>query len=136
LKYKILNKMTENKKTILVVEDEQALINAIKNKLEISGFNVVTARSVERAVDYLSNVNKIDLVWLDHYLLGKENGLDLVSLMKDVKSKWKKIPIFVVSNTATPEKVNSYLRFGVDKYYTKSDYKLEDIIKDISNVLK
>jgi len=128
--------MTENKKTILVVEDEQALINAIKNKLEISGFNVVTARSVERAVDYLSNVNKIDLVWLDHYLLGKENGLDLVSLMKDVKSKWKKIPIFVVSNTATPEKVNSYLRFGVDKYYTKSDYKLEDIIKDISNVLK
>jgi len=124
--------MTGNKKTILVVEDEEALLNAVKSKLEIHDFNVITARSVKQAVDYLNNINKIDLVWLDHYLLGKENGLDLVSLMKDVNSKWKKIPIFVVSNTATPEKVDSYLHFGVDKYYTKSDYRLEDIINDIN----
>ena len=128
--------MPEDKKTILVVEDEQVLLDAIKNKLEIYGFNVVTAKSVEQAVDYLNNINKINLVWLDHYLLGTENGLDLVIKMKMDKSKWKKIPIFVVSNTATPEKITSYLGLGVDKYYTKADYKLEDIIKDINNVLK
>lgn len=125
----------QNKKTILVVEDEKPLMDAIKKKLEISGFYVVTARDVNQALSYLDDLEKVDLVWLDHYLLGKENGLDLVTKMKDEKSKWKDISIFVVSNTASPDKVDSYLHLGVDKYYTKSNYRLDDIIKDINCVL-
>jgi CheY-like chemotaxis protein len=125
----------EENKTILVVEDEKPLMDAIKKKLEISGFNVVSARDVPQAIGYLDDLEKIDLVWLDHYLLGKENGLDLVTKMKAEDSRWKNIHIFVVSNTATPEKINSYLYLGVDKYYTKSDYRLDDIIMDINKLL-
>ena len=125
----------EDKKTILVVEDEKPLMDAVKKKLELSGFYVVTARSVEQALSYLSDIERVDLVWLDHYLLGKENGLDLVTRMKEDGSKWINIHIFIVSNTASPDKVNSYLHLGVDKYFTKSDHRLDDIIKDIHNVL-
>ncbi len=128
--------MTLDKKTILVVEDEKPLMDAVKRKLEISGFYVVTARDVEQALGYLEDLEKVDLVWLDHYLLGKENGLDLVTKMKTEGSKWKNIHIFVVSNTATPDKVDSYLHLGVDKYYTKADYRLDDIIKDINLVFE
>jgi hypothetical protein len=39
----------------------------------------------------------------------------------------------VVSNTATQEKVQSYISLGVDKYYTKADYRLDAIIEDIKN---
>ena len=119
-------------KTILVVEDEQPLINAINAKLQKSGFTVVSARAVKQAFDFLEEGVSIDAIWLDHYLFGKENGLDLVAKMKEEGSIWKNIPIFVVSNTASPDKVNSYLRLGVNKYYTKADYRLEDIIKDIN----
>lgn len=125
----------ENKKVILVVEDEKPLADVVKKKLEICGFAVVTARNVRQALGYLEDLEKIDLVWLDHYLLGDENGLDLVVKMKTDKSKWKNIHIFVVSNTATPDKVASYLDLGVDKYFTKADYRLDDIIKDIRSVL-
>ena len=126
----------EDKKTILVVEDEKPLMDAVKKKLELCGFYVVTARDVEQALGYLKDLEKVDLVWLDHYLLGKENGLDLVTKMKAEDSKWKKIPIFVVSNTATPDKVQSYLHLGVDKYFTKADYRLDDIIKDINVIFE
>jgi len=122
-------------KTILVVEDEKPLMDAVKKKLELSGFYVVTARDVEQALGYLEDLEKVDLVWLDHYLLGKENGLDLVTKMKAENSKWRNIHIFVVSNTASPDKVNSYLHLGVDKYYTKADYRLDDIINDINSVI-
>ncbi len=128
--------MENKQKTILVVEDERPLLEAIKIKLEKSGFTVVTARSVEQTLDYLNEIHTVDAVWLDHYLLGKENGLDFVTKLKSQDGKWSNIPIFVVSNTATEDKVQAYIRFGVNKYYTKADHKLEEIINDIKSFLE
>lgn len=124
-----------NKPIILVVEDERPLAEAIKKKLEKCDFEVVTARTVEQAMSYFDEQVKINGIWLDHYLLGKENGLDLVTKIKSEESEWKTIPIFVVSNTASPDKVQAYLKLGVDKYYTKADFKLEEIINDIRATL-
>lgn len=123
--------MKNTQKTILVVEDERPLLDAIKIKLEKNGFVVVTARSVEQTMDYLNEIGTVDAIWLDHYLLGKESGLDFVTKLKSTNEKWIRIPVFVVSNTATPDKVQAYIRFGINKYYTKSDHKLEEIINDI-----
>ncbi len=123
-------------KTILVVEDERPLAEAIKAKLEKSGFTVVTSRTVEQALNYLEEIKNIDVIWLDHYLLGKENGLDFVTKLKAHDGHWKNIPIFVVSNTASPDKVQSYIRLGVNKYYTKSDHRLEEIISEIKSFLE
>lgn len=121
-------------KNILVVEDETPLQQAIKAKLEKGGFSVVSARSVEQAVGFLEDIGKIDVIWLDHYLLGRENGLDFVAKVKNHKD-WKNIPIFVVSNTASQDKVKAYLGLGVKKYYTKADYRLDSIISDINDLL-
>lgn len=121
--------------TILVIEDERPLLEAIKTKLNISNFSTLTARSVAEALAYLSSEQNVDAIWLDHYLLGQENGLDLVAQLKAGDSPWKKIPIFVVSNTASSDKVQSYIQLGVNQYYTKSDYRLDDIISDIKNFL-
>ena len=123
------------KKTILVLEDERPLADAIKKKLELNDFEVLTARSVDQGFGYLKDVSDVAGIWLDHYLIGKENGLDFVAKLKS-DSQWKAIPIFVVSNTATPDKVSSYMHLGVDKYYTKADYRLDQIIGDIQEVLK
>lgn len=123
--------MENDSKIILVVEDDQSLSTAIKNKLQKNNFQVTTARTVEQAFDYLSNISNIDAIWLDHYLLGKENGIDFVKKIKSNDSNLKNIPIFVVSNTVGPDKVKTYLQLGVAKYYIKAEKKLEDIIADI-----
>lgn len=125
----------DQKYTVLVVEDEIPLQNAIRDKLETNNFLVLTARSVEQAEKHLQDVDSIDVIWLDHYLIGGETGLDFLVKLKNNKN-WKKIPVFVVSNTATTTKVASYLTLGADKYYTKSDYQLEQIISDIEVIMK
>jgi len=126
---------SKNEKTILVIEDERPLIEAIKTKLEKNGFEVVTARTVEQALNYLEELNTIDAIWLDHYLLGKEDGLDFVAKVKQHDAQWNKIPIFVVSNTASSDKVQSYIRLGINKYYVKAEHRLDGIINEIKSFL-
>lgn len=126
--------MDTKKVNILVVEDELPLLDAIKTKLSLSGFEVVTARTAEQAYAYLEDLD-IKVLWLDHYLLGKDSGLDIVARVKG-DEKYKHVPIFVVSNTASPDKVQSYINFGVNKYYVKSDCRLDKIISDINTYLE
>lgn len=139
-------------KTILVIEDERSLLKAITIKLEKNNFHVITSRSVERAfstpiknitfstieiaLKHIEELEQVDAIWLDHDLLGDENGLDFVKKFKANGGRWNKVPIFVVSNTASPELVKNYAKLGVKKYYLKAEYRLEDIIKDIDLLVK
>lgn len=129
-------KASKKKKTILVIEDERPLIVAIETKLEKSGFMVLTARTIDQALYYLEEIKNIDLVWLDHYLPGEKTGLDFVAKLKSPGSKWSKLPIFIVSNTASSGNVRSYMKLGVTKYCVKADHRLDEIIKDIISFLK
>ena len=120
--------------TILILEDERSLQAAIKSKLETEGFSVVAARTVNQALDYLKEGVKIDGVWLDHYLSGQESGLDFVAALKENQA-WKNLPIFVVSNTISQDKLQTYLSLGAQKCYIKVDYRLEAITADIKKFL-
>ena len=128
-------KKRPSQKTILVIEDERPLVHAIQTKLEKGGLAVITARTVEQGLNYLEDVDVIDVIWLDHYLLGNETGLDLVMKLKNPTNKWSKIPFFVVSNTASSTNVQSYIRLGVSKYCVKAEHRLDGIVRDIKSFL-
>lgn len=138
--------------TILVIEDERPLLAVITTKLEREGMRVITSRSVERAfstelekpakggitmssveqaLKHLEDLEEVSAVWLDHNLLGSENGVDFVIKFKANGGHWEAVPIFVVSNTADPELVKKYAALGVDHYYVKAEHKLESIVSDI-----
>lgn len=120
----------KEQKIVLVVEDEKPLLDAVRTKLEKSGFSVVTARTADQAYGLLEDVARVDVIWLDHYLIGKQNGLDFVAHIK-AEDKYKNIPVFIVSNTASSDKITSYINLGVNQYYVKSNFRLDTIIKDI-----
>ncbi len=127
--------MKQQPMTILVLEDERSLRAAIKFKLESAGFAVITARTVNQALDYLKECVKVDGIWLDHYLYGKENGLDFVVKLKK-NPAWKDLPIFAVSNTVSQDKFEIYQKLGVQKRYVKVDNRLDDITADIKEFLQ
>jgi DNA-binding response OmpR family regulator len=128
--------MVNSKKVILVVEDEKPLLEAIKSKLLISNFEVITARTVEQAKQYLLDVKRVDAIWLDHYLLGKENGLDFIAWCKEVNIiDLNNVPIYVVSNTVSADKLGTYMSLGAKKYFVKSNHRLDEIIHEISESL-
>ena len=126
-----MNNSSTKSKSILIIEDQLPLLEAIMTQFERSHFRVLTARTVDQAMDIIHGSEEIDAIWLDHYLLGKEDGLDFVSKLKADEGRAGKIPIFVVSNTASPEKVHSYLQLGVKKYYVKSEHRLDEIMLSI-----
>ena len=78
----------------------------------------------------------VDLVWLDHYLIGQETGLTIVAQLKQEDGPLRHIPIFVVTNTASEDNKKSYLALGVDRYYTKIESRLDDIVVDAMRMLK
>lgn len=120
---------------VLIVEDEQPLLEVISERLTKKGFRIVSARSVAESFDLLASHDDVTAIWLDHYLYGKENGLDLLEKIRKDR-KWKNVPVFVVTNTGSPDKVSAYNELRVTKYYTKSDYGLDAIINEIAAYLK
>ncbi|HTY39523.1 MAG TPA: response regulator [Candidatus Paceibacterota bacterium] len=127
--------MAETANKILVVEDDTVLFNAIKTKLEKNGYVVILARSGEETYAALRSVGPVDAVWLDHYLLGKESGIDVMEKLK-ADQTWKSIPVFVVSNTASPEKEAVYRELGAVAYYVKADHRLDEVVSEIGRYLK
>lgn len=124
-----------HRKTILVIEDERPLAQAIEAKLIKAGFDVLTARTVDQGLNYIEDIESIDAIWLDHYLSGEKTGLDFVVKLKSPGSPWGHIPIFVVSNTASRDNLRTYTKLWVDKYSVKSDHRLDEITNDIKNFL-
>ena len=103
----------------------------IEKKLKKVGFEVITARTVAQGLHYIEEIDHIDAFWLDHYLPGEETGLDFVAKLKGPQSKWSKVPIFIVSNTASSTNVRSYLQLGVSKYCVKAEHRLDAIAEDL-----
>src|SRR3989338_5200563 len=128
--------MNEKRKwTVLILEDERQLAKAVREAFTQRGFNPIVVATAEEGIRELENQPHIDVVWLDHYLLGAASGLDFVVQMRG-RPEWKSIPIFVVSNTASTTNIHSYLELGVSNYYTKADYDINQIINDIRYVLE
>ena len=118
-----------NEKTILVVEDEIALQDAIKLKLEKEGgFRYIPANSGEAALALIEK-EKPDLVWLDLLMPGM-GGFSFLEKLRQIPSL-NDLPVIIVSVSASPEKIQRAFELNVVDYLVKSQYKLGDIIKRV-----
>lgn len=127
--------MSKDHPTIMVVEDETLLLQAITKKLKLSNLDVISCASGQQAVDYLNNLDELpDAVWLDYYLKDM-NGLAFMQAVKE-NAQWSTIPVVVVSNSASPDKVNNMLALGVKKYILKAEYRLDEIIKMMLEMIR
>ena len=118
----------------MVVEDESLLLQAISKKMINSQIEIVSCLSAEQALDYLNNLPALpDAIWLDYHL----KDMDGLTFMGKLKNNpiWAKIPVFVVSNSASPEKVNGMLALGAVKYILKAEHRLDEIIESIKTYI-
>ena len=83
--------MTQSKKIVLVIEDEEPILGVIAFKLKQEGFEVITARTADQALEYMEDIPNIDFIWLDHYLEGDRNGLEFVEVVKRPDSNWRAV---------------------------------------------
>lgn len=121
-------------RVILILEDDEPLLEAVTAKLQQNAFQTVSTRSVDQAISFLQTIEHVDAVWLDHYLPGK-NGEEFLQFLRD-DPKWKDLPVFLITNSISPDVVNRYLKLGVTQYFTKMLTSLDQIITSIDVFLQ
>ena len=127
--------MKQSTYTILVLEDEVLLLRAITLKLNKLGMSVVSCTTGQQALNYLHDLpTPPDAIWLDYYLTDM-NGLEFLQQVKS-NPAWDSIPVVVVSNSASSDKVKNMLALGVHKYLLKAEYRLDEIAQIIEETIR
>ncbi len=110
--------MSENKKRVLIVEDDKEIRNSFVVIVNSSSqFNVVNGySSCEEAIRHL-NADKPDIVLMDIELPGGMNGIKGAKIIKD---KWPAADIIMVTVYEDSDLVFEALKSGASGYITKS----------------
>ncbi len=105
--------MDENKKTILIVDDEKTIVDMLVYNLQKEGYNTLEAGDGEEGVR-MALENKPNLVLLD-IMLPKMDGLAVCKRIRQTLN----IPILMIS--AKDEEIDKILglELGADDYITK-----------------
>ncbi len=114
------------KRTILIIEDETALLYALNAELTTAGFNVLTSADGKEGWDQLQR-SKPDFVLLDIWLPSM-TGLEILA-EREKTPEIKKIPVLVLSNSGNDKTIQEAKRYGVVDYLVKTDHSLEEIVK-------
>ncbi len=114
----------DDKKTILVVEDEDYIRKFIKINLEREGFYVLEAETGEKALD-IAREESIDVVVLDIML----PGIDGFEVCKILREEYDRIGIIML--TAKSQDVDKIigLQAGTDDYMVKPFNPLELVLR-------
>lgn len=119
---------TFGKKSILLIEDESSLRNAIADILEFEGFSVTHAKNGGEGLD-LAFKEHPDLILLD-LLMPVMDGFTMLEKLR-ADEKWgKNAPVILLTNVTEKDRVRDLVDLSTD-YLIKSDWIIEDIVKKI-----
>jgi DNA-binding response OmpR family regulator len=102
--------------TILIVEDERDAVEMYRIILEVEGYQVRVAYTLQAATKQLEKIRP-DLILLDVVLRGS-SGLDLCEQVRK-DPELADLPIVIVSNLDSPEDIKAGLDAGANVYLTK-----------------
>ena len=101
---------------ILVIEDDDIMLKAIRNILGKDGYNILTAKDGKEAFDKLEHEN-YDVVVTD-LMMPYANGLEVVSRLRSDETK-RHVGIIVISSVGNEETITEAFRLGADDYLKK-----------------
>ena len=115
--------------TVLVVEDEESFVEALKVGLKREGFHVEVARDGEAALA-MFDIVRPDVILLD-LMLPKMSGIDVCRQLR------KKTTTPIIMVTAKGAEIDTVvgLEVGADDYVTKP-YRLRELVARIRAVLR
>jgi two-component system phosphate regulon response regulator PhoB len=102
--------------SVLVVEDEPAIVELVKYSLREAGWDIRTADTAGAAWDSISH-GKPDLVLLD-WMLPDQSGLRLLSRLRADRD-FQQIPVIMLTAKSMEEDKLAGLNSGADDYVTK-----------------
>jgi len=119
-----------NTTTVLIVEDDPAMLRGLKDNFEFEGYKVLTATDGDAGIKAALS-GQPDLVVLDVML----PDLDGFSVVRQLRGRRRAVPVvFLTAKDANEDKVMG-LTVGGDDYVTKP-FSLEEMVARIRAVLR
>jgi two-component system alkaline phosphatase synthesis response regulator PhoP len=126
--------MAESKKTILIIEDDTSLQEALKDALSRGGYACITANDGEVGLQ-MSLEHKPNLIMLD-LLMPKLDGMEMLKkLRQDAWGKNAHVLILTNLSADNSDRVRTIVETAPDFYLVKSDWSINDIVKKTSEIL-
>lgn len=122
----------EDKKTILLIEDDPFIAGIYKEKLTIEGFNVLHAEDGLQGLN-LALTQKVDLMLLD-ILIPKLSGVDLLARLRQ-DEKGKSVPVIALTNLSGKNDEETVMSYGAKDYLVKSDYTPGQVVEIVRKYL-
>ena len=117
-------------KKILIAEDEETLLNVLKDRFEGEGWTVATAKDGVEAMEQIEKASKrtmFDLVLLD-LLMPKKDGFEVLEEIRD-NQELRDLPVIVLSNLGGDEDIKKALALGANDYYVKTQHPMSEIVE-------
>ena len=118
-----------NKPSILLVEDEENLHEALKLNLELEGYEITSAFTGSEALQKVQN-EYFDLIILDVML----PDVDGISITETIRVQNNQVPILILSAKNTSSDRVLGLKKGADDYLTKP-FNLEELLLRVMKLI-
>jgi DNA-binding response OmpR family regulator len=116
------------KKKILVVEDDEAVLKPLALALRAEGFDVKIAEDGEKGIAAFYE-SLPDLILLD-LILPKINGFEVLKKIR-IDAALHKIPIIILSNLAREGEIKKGLAEGAEEYIVKTNFSLQHLLEKV-----
>lgn len=123
----------QNKKSILLIEDDIFLRELVSIKLKDAKYNVIEASDGEEGLKKLLS-ESYDLVLLD-IMLPLKTGFEVLEDFQAKKDKGFTPKIIILSNLNEQSKINKCLKLGAVDYIIKAHYSPTEIVSKINELI-
>ncbi len=120
-------------KTILIVDDEKPLREALYESLSLENFNILQAKNGAECLQTIED-HDVDLILLD-IQMPVMSGIEVIDEINKFPEPKKKPHVIALTNKGDFETISKALKGGALHYFIKSDYALDDILEVINKIL-
>lgn len=120
------------KQKILVAEDDIFLKKILQTKLNLKGFEVISAINGEETLKKIIE-EKPDLVLLD-LMMPKKNGFEVMEELKKSHPEIK-IPIIILSNLGQESDIERGKKLGAVDYLIKANFSINNVVEKVVKYL-
>lgn len=124
--------MTQTSHTVLIVEDEPSLSEALKDKFTREGFQTLVARNGEEGLK-IAEENIPSIILLD-IVMPKMDGVTMFKKLKENQDT-ANIPVIFLTNLSNEEQIAEELEGGSYQYLVKSDWDIKDVVGKVRATL-
>jgi DNA-binding response OmpR family regulator len=122
--------MPNDKKTILLAEDEEDLREMYTLAFSNGGYEVLSAINGKETMEWLEKeYARIDAILLD-IVMPVLNGSEVLEKIKK-DERFKDIPVIIFTNLDNDEDKQQMFKMGANDYFVKSKYTPSELVEKI-----